>query len=59
LSGELLSKIMAMNDVNALEQLRDQLVKEAADAELRWDLRMIIYKRIQIIVEQLMQLERE
>jgi hypothetical protein len=50
---------MAMNDVNALEQLRDQLVKEAADAELRWDLRMIIYKRIQIIVEQLMQLERE
>lgn len=48
-----------MNDVETLEYLREQLVTKAAAAEVEWGTRMTIYNRIQIIVERLIQLERQ
>lgn len=57
--GEFQSKIMSIQDVVTLENLREELALQATDTKVGWDERMHIYKKIQTIVERLVQLEKE
>jgi hypothetical protein len=56
-NGDFFSMVLSMTDVAALESLREQLIREAYDAKLNWDSRMMIYQKVQMIIERLIQLQ--
>jgi hypothetical protein len=57
MSGEFLLQVFSTFDGSALELLRDQLLKEACAANVNWQSRVEVYKKIQVINERLMQLD--
>jgi len=52
-----LLELNSISDIDRLVAIRDQLVKQAAAPEVTWESRMMIYYKIQMIIQRIIQIE--
>lgn len=55
--SEFLQELNFITDISVLESMRANLAGQAHSAELTWEARNLIYKKIQAIVNRLIRLE--
>ncbi|GED32819.1 hypothetical protein BCE02nite_39600 [Brevibacillus centrosporus] len=52
-----LKELRSINDINSLEKMREQFVFQTFDMSLDWDTRLAIFKKIELLIKRMIELE--